>query len=93
MPRHDAIVVGADPGGIAALDLGIPVPEALPVGPARKWHCERHGHGYPGDMSAETHHPELRSPEAGAVPAGKPTLDGIEDKWMQRWAKERVVQV
>jgi len=24
---------------------------------------------------------------------GKPTLDGIEDKWTQRWAKERVVQV
>jgi hypothetical protein len=44
-------------------------------------------------MNAETHHPELRSPEAAAVPAGKPTLDGIEDKWMQRWAKERVVQV
>ena len=29
---------------------------------------------------------------ATAVP-GKPTLDGIEDKWVQRWAKERVVQV
>jgi hypothetical protein len=28
----------------------------------------------------------------GTVP-GKPTLDGIEDKWTQRWAKERVVQV
>jgi hypothetical protein len=23
----------------------------------------------------------------------RPTLDGIEEKWMQRWAKERVVQV
>jgi hypothetical protein len=29
---------------------------------------------------------------ATAVP-GKPTLDGIEYKWTQRWAKERVVQV
>jgi hypothetical protein len=27
-----------------------------------------------------------------AVP-DKPTLDGIEAKWMPRWAKERVVQV
>jgi hypothetical protein len=26
------------------------------------------------------------------IPA-KPTLDGLEDKWAQRWAKERVVQV
>jgi len=26
------------------------------------------------------------------IPA-KPTLDGLEDKWTQRWAKERVVQV
>ena len=31
-------------------------------------------------------------PATTAVP-GKPTLDGIEDKWTQRWAKERVVQV
>jgi len=23
----------------------------------------------------------------------RPTLDGIEDKWMRRWARERVVQV
>jgi hypothetical protein len=27
-----------------------------------------------------------------AVP-DKPTLEGVEDKWTQRWAKERVVQV
>jgi len=26
------------------------------------------------------------------IPA-KPTLDGLEDKWTLRWAKERVVQV
>jgi hypothetical protein len=26
------------------------------------------------------------------IPA-KPTLDGLEDRWTQRWAKERVVQV
>jgi hypothetical protein len=26
------------------------------------------------------------------IPA-RPTLDGLEDKWTQRWAKERVVQV
>jgi hypothetical protein len=26
------------------------------------------------------------------IPA-KPTLDGLEDKWTQLWAKERVVQV
>jgi hypothetical protein len=26
------------------------------------------------------------------IPA-KPTLAGLEDKWTQRWAKERVVQV
>ena len=30
--------------------------------------------------------------QASPVP-GKPSLDGIEDKWVQRWAKERVVQV
>jgi hypothetical protein len=37
---------------------------------------------------------DLRGPEAAATTMpGKPTLDGIEDKWMQRWAKERVVQV
>ena len=46
-----------------------------------------------GSMNTESHRRELRSPEAAAVPAGKPTLDGIEDKWMLRWAKERVVQV
>jgi hypothetical protein len=34
--------------------------------------------GYPGDMSTQ--------PE-------KPSLDGLEDKWTLRWAKERVVQV
>jgi hypothetical protein len=44
-------------------------------------------------MNAEAHRPESRSSEAAAIPAGKPTLDGIEEKWMQRWAKERVVQV
>jgi hypothetical protein len=32
------------------------------------------------------------STESDRIPA-KPTLDGIEDKWTQRWAKERVVQV
>jgi hypothetical protein len=26
------------------------------------------------------------------IPA-RPTLDGLEDKWTQRWTKERVVQV
>ena len=30
--------------------------------------------------------------ESDRIPA-KPTLDGLEDKWTQRWAKERVVQV
>jgi hypothetical protein len=44
-------------------------------------------------MSTEPHRPEPHGPEATAIPAGKPTLDGIEDKWMQRWAQERVVQV
>ena len=34
------------------------------------------------DMSTDSHR----------IPA-KPTLDGLEDKWTQRWAKERVVQV
>jgi hypothetical protein len=32
------------------------------------------------------------STDSDRIPA-KPTLDGIEDKWAQRWAKERVVQV
>jgi hypothetical protein len=38
-------------------------------------------------------------PETAATPVltstvpAKPTLDGIEEKWTQRWAKERVVQV
>jgi hypothetical protein len=32
------------------------------------------------------------STESDRIPA-KPTLDGLEDKWTQRWAKERVVQV
>jgi hypothetical protein len=44
--------------------------------------------GYSWVMNTELHRPEA----ATTVPA-KPTLDGIEDKWMQRWAKERVVQV
>jgi hypothetical protein len=30
---------------------------------------------------------------AGMTPDARPTLDGIEDKWMLRWDKERVVQV
>ena len=30
--------------------------------------------------------------ETPRIPA-KPSLDGLEDKWTQRWAKERVVQV
>jgi hypothetical protein len=33
-----------------------------------------------------------RTPAAIAA-AGRPTLDGVEDKWTQLWAKERVVQV
>jgi len=37
--------------------------------------------GYPGCMSTDSR-----------IPA-KPTLAGLEDKWTQRWAKERVVQV
>jgi hypothetical protein len=32
------------------------------------------------------------STDSQPIPA-KPTLDGLEDKWTQRWAKERVVQV
>jgi hypothetical protein len=32
------------------------------------------------------------STDSYRIPA-KPTLDGLEDKWAQRWAKERVVQV
>jgi len=34
----------------------------------------------------------VMSTETDRIPA-KPTLDGLEDKWTQRWAKERVVQV
>jgi hypothetical protein len=34
-----------------------------------------------------------RTDAAATTVPGKPTLDGIEDKWVQRWAKERVVQV
>jgi hypothetical protein len=30
--------------------------------------------------------------QSPSIPA-KPTLDGLEDKWTQRWTKERVVQV
>jgi hypothetical protein len=30
--------------------------------------------------------------ESDRIPA-KPTLDGLEDKWAQRWSQERVVQV
>jgi hypothetical protein len=30
--------------------------------------------------------------ETPRIPA-KPSLNGLEDKWTQRWAKERVVQV
>jgi hypothetical protein len=26
-------------------------------------------------------------------PDFRPTLDGLEDKWMRRWAEARVVQV
>jgi hypothetical protein len=32
------------------------------------------------------------SPDSRAVP-DKPVLDGIEDKWSQRWHEARVVQV
>jgi hypothetical protein len=52
----------------------------------------QHGSGAPGYarcMSTEPRRPQA----APATAAGKPTLDGIEDKWMQRWAKEHVVQV
>jgi hypothetical protein len=49
---------------------------------------------------ADTHVRRLRpgailsamSTDSHRIPA-KPTLDGLEDKWTQRWAKERVVQV
>ena len=34
-----------------------------------------------------------RQEAAAAIAPDKPTLDGIEDKWTQRWAKEHVVQV
>jgi hypothetical protein len=43
--------------------------------------------GYPGEMDTQP-----RRPEAAAAP-GKPSLDGLEDKWTRAWAKERVVQV
>jgi hypothetical protein len=36
---------------------------------------------------------ELHRLEAATAVPDKPTLEGIEDKWTQRWAKERVVQV
>jgi hypothetical protein len=45
----------------------------------------------------------VRRPRPGAILSGmstdshripaKPTLDGLEDTWTQRWARERVVQV
>jgi hypothetical protein len=43
----------------------------------------------PPDTSAILHG---MSTDPHRIPA-KPTLDGLEDKWTQRWAKERVVQV
>jgi hypothetical protein len=41
-------------------------------------------------MNTDSGRTETATTTAGP---GKPTLDGIEDKWTQRWAKERVVQV
>jgi hypothetical protein len=35
----------------------------------------------------------VTSPVATSPVPDKPTLEGIEAKWMPRWAKERVVQV
>jgi hypothetical protein len=37
--------------------------------------------------------PPVTSPLVTSPVPDKPTLEGLEDKWMQRWAKERVVQV
>ena len=41
---------------------------------------------YPCGMSTESR------PSASLVP-GKPSLDGIEDKWSRRWEASGVVQV
>ena len=45
-------------------------------------------------MEAAREHAMLAgmSTDSHRIPA-RPTLDGLEDKWTQRWAKERVVQV
>jgi hypothetical protein len=37
--------------------------------------------------------PVVTSPVVTSPVPDKPTLEGIEAKWMPRWAKERVVQV
>ncbi len=54
------------------------------------------GHRHPGDTRVRHAGPgailSAMSTESDRIPA-KPTLDGLEDKWTQRWAKERVVQV
>jgi hypothetical protein len=48
-----------------------------------------------GRACARRHRPTILSAMTTQMPRipAKPSLDGLEDKWTQRWAKERVVQV
>jgi hypothetical protein len=63
------------------------------TGAGRMRRRERGAGRYSEEMDTQPRRPEAAaSPSPAAVPA-KPSLDGLEDKWTQRWAKERVVQV
>jgi hypothetical protein len=51
------------------------------------------GGRYPEEMDTQSRRPEAAATPSPAAAPAKPSLDGLEDKWTQRWAKERVVQV
>ncbi len=72
-------------------------PAAVPREPGAAGSRRRRAPGHGG------RHMPVRNSRPGAILTGmssetpripaKPSLDGLEDKWTQRWAKERVVQV
>jgi hypothetical protein len=82
--------------------------QVVDVNPLLLWQHQLHIHpgalgpGAAGYGRRRTH-TRMRPLDAGAILHGmstdshripaQPTLDGLEDKWTQRWAKERVVQV
>jgi hypothetical protein len=48
---------------------------------------------YPGPMSTDSRPSRARPARQAGPGPGKPSLDGIEEKWSRRWEEAGVVQV